>query len=802
MARTDARRTAGPTATGLRATAEAAAGDPERRRHLWWASALLVAATVAAYWNSFQGTFVFDDICSIRDNLHLHKLWPPSEAISLPLWKEGIPFAGRPVSALSFAVNRVLCGAAPWGYHLGNLLIHLGAGLLLFGVARRTFAREPLRARFRARGLWIAAAIALLWLVHPLTTAAVTYIVQRCESMMALFYLLTLYACIRGFDGGRRGWFVAGAAACALGMGTKEVMFTAPVTVFLYDATFVSRSFTAPFRRRWPLYAALTATWGISVGLFLTTLPAKGTELHVLSPTRYLMTQAGVILQYLGQSVWPHPLVMDYNWPAATAFRDIAAPGAVIVGLVAVTVWGIVRRRWFGFVGAWFFLILAPTSSIVPIPCSRYDHRMYLSLAAVVTVVVLGGYEALFRMARRGRAVAARALAAIVLAVVAGTLAFVTHARNQDYRSNKAFWTQNLRWRPTSFMAQNGLGVVLLKEKRWEEAARHFRETIRLTDAVNYNFAAAHLNLGNALMEQGNTEAARSELEKTIQIVERDRELLASTRISACNSLATLCLRAGDWQAARAYYEKSLAIDPDSPSACSGLGVALAYLGDPDAGLIACRKALQIRETLGIDADAYEAYDATGRVLMRRGRPGDAGEALACFQRAVELEPLSDGSLNNLGNVLYQLGRRDEAMEQYRRALVRNPRNTEARNNLGMVLKRSGAFHEAEECFRKSIEINPDAGFAYNAHANLGACLLAQGDPDGAIAAFERALGVKADCAPALNGLGEAYATKGAFDKAVVFAERALKALKPQEQALAQKVRGNLERFRAGQTAP
>jgi len=174
---------------------------------------LLILAGVVAYWNSFDGMFVFDDFDSIQNNPHIEALWPLSEAMSLPLWNSATTIDGRPLLSLTFALNQRLLGPEPWGYHLVNLLIHIGAGLLLFGVVRRTLDLPQFRERYAGSGRWLALATAAIWLVHPLHTESVTYIVQRAESLMGMLFLLTLYASLRGLEGMRN-------AECGMGTGT------------------------------------------------------------------------------------------------------------------------------------------------------------------------------------------------------------------------------------------------------------------------------------------------------------------------------------------------------------------------------------------------------------------------------------------------------------------------------------------------------------------------------------------------------------------------------------------------------
>ena len=181
--------------------------------------------------------------------------------------------------------------------------------------------------------------------------------------------------------------------ACFLGVAVKEPIVTAPVVVLLYDYTFLEDSFRKILRRRWGLYAGLFASWGLLVYLQAKTgLPVLEEQLGPIGFWGYMRSEPGVILYYLRLSLWPHPLCFSYEWPVADSLGAIL-PGALMVGLLgAMTVWGLWKRRGWGFLGAWFFLILAPTSSVMPLRQLAFEHRMYLSLAAVVALVVAGGY--------------------------------------------------------------------------------------------------------------------------------------------------------------------------------------------------------------------------------------------------------------------------------------------------------------------------------------------------------------------------------------------------------------------------
>ena len=236
---------------------------------VWVVVVLIVGAGVLAYHNSFGGAFIFDDFSSIGENSSITKLWPPWQALSPPSGGEAVQ--NRPIVNFSLAINYALGGTDVWGYHATNLAVHLLAALTLFGIVRRTLRLPTVSEGLRENSTLLALATALIWMVHPLQTEAVTYIIQRTESLAGMFYLLSLYLVIRGMSSSRSlWWYIPAVISCALGMGSKEMMVTAPLIILLYDRVFVSRSFKEVFRRRGILYLALAATWGILLVLVST----------------------------------------------------------------------------------------------------------------------------------------------------------------------------------------------------------------------------------------------------------------------------------------------------------------------------------------------------------------------------------------------------------------------------------------------------------------------------------------------------------------------------------------------------
>ena len=276
--------------------------------------AILAAGTMAAYSRTFGVPLLLDDTPSIVDNSTIRRLWPLYMALSPP---SDSPVAGRPLLNLSFAFNYALGGTSVTGYHLVNLLVHILAGWILFGLIRRTLLRPAMAERFGALATPLALTIAAIWSWHPLQTESVTYLSQRAESLMGLFYLLTLYGFTRGAASDDRRsrifWFSVSALSCIAGVGSKEVIVTAPLMVFLYHRTFVAGGFRDAWRRHWPLHAVLAATW-LPLLHRMIDLPHAGIGFKLGAAWwDYGLEECRVILKYALLVFWPNPLVFDYG---------------------------------------------------------------------------------------------------------------------------------------------------------------------------------------------------------------------------------------------------------------------------------------------------------------------------------------------------------------------------------------------------------------------------------------------------------------------------------------------------------
>jgi tetratricopeptide (TPR) repeat protein len=635
------------------------------------ACAVLVLAGLAAYSDSFHGPFTFDDTVTVDKPTAKH-LRPIRPILAGP----------RPVVEVTLALNYTLGGPGVKGYHVFNLAVHLLAGLALFAVMRRTLTMPRLAGRFsEGNATALAFCTALLWTLHPLQTESVTYVIQRAESLMGLFYLLALYCLIRSASSSRPiGWAIAAVASCALGMGCKAVMVSAPLILLLYDRIFITGSFRETLRRRWGLYLALVPTlpvlWRSIAEAFGAHAVSAGFNLASVTPRQYAQSQPGVILHYLALAFWPTGLCLDYDWPVAEKLADILPDAIVIGALLALTVLALARRPTWGFMGAWFFLILAPSSSFMPIKDLAFEHRMYLPLAAVAAASVVAIFLAGEWLARRlGETGAERALSAGLLTLVpaisaAAVLAVLTWQRNAQYQSDISLWQDTVNKRSENPRAWNNLANALINADKYDEVRRCCDEAIRLRS----NFPEHYNNRGLWYAKEGQFKEAVDDYNMAIELrgnfpMAYNNRAAASIHLEQYDKAIQDCLRAVE-------------LDPEFAMAYYNLGEAYAKSGN-DAGAAAAYS-----KAIGLKWNYAETYCKLARALQRIGR---IDEALRNYDTAIAMSPKDSDIYFERANLRVAAGRVADAIKDFDAVIRLKPDDAEAYQS------RAEAHYDAKE---------------------------------------------------------------------------------------------------------
>jgi Flp pilus assembly protein TadD len=388
------------------------------------------------------------------------------------------------------------------------------------------------------------------------------------------------------------------------------VMVSAPLMVWLYDRTFVAGTFWGALRSRWRVYLGLGSSWVLLAWLVMRAgeLGSEGAGFQTsVGWGSYGLTQLWAVVHYLRLSVWPYPLVFDYGKMLVTGVPQVGWAALVVGTLISGTMASLARWPTLGFLGCWFLVILAPTTSVLPLAGQTVaEHRMYLSLAAVVTAIVLGFYAWL---GRRSRGLF------VILAIMLGLL---TARRNEDYSNKVSIWRDTVAKCPDNLRARNNLGAALLELGRVAEAMGEYQEIVR----IKPDQAEAHMYLGAALLQQARFPEAIEQLEQALRLKGGVAEVH--------NNLGAALFRMGRVSEAIAHYEEALRLRPQDAVAHMNLGVALYEQGQVSEAIQQWEEALKLRP------DYAEAHLNLGVAL---GQLGQGAGAVAHLEQALRLKP-------------------------------------------------------------------------------------------------------------------------------------------------------------------
>ncbi|MEP6495221.1 MAG: tetratricopeptide repeat protein [bacterium] len=744
-----------------------------------WIAPFAFIAALIAFGPALSAPFGFDDEAAILHNRSIRQAWPPSALVSTP--GLGTAVSGRPVAnysfALNYALNRLLGVEQPLdtdgssatagpnatvGYHLVNTLVHVLCALLIFALVRRTFRVGRVPEDWRDSGDRIAALVAGVWLIHPIQTEAVDYLSQRTELLVSLWSLITIYAVIRVWEENRCpsdrqerrvvAWSLTAIAACVLGMGTKEVMLGVPLLAVLFDRAFLATSWrelwTTAWRRR--LYIALFATYGLSAYLILSGARAATVGFHLrVTPWEYLYSQGWAIPHYVKLFIWPDMLAYDYG---SNPVRNLtAAPGfaaLIVAGGATLVAWSRSKWHWAGFLGAWFFLLLAPSSSVVPIQTEiAAERRSYLALVALIVAVVVGA-EALrrrFAAAGQGNTVERRRMIAAVLIgvgviyawasgwaaerlapnflggqlairggiagaamLVAWALVFGlrgrvrlatvigvailmligSYGRSRTYMSVEALWKDAALKYPDNPRAINGVGVEELRRDpaRFSEPDSLFRRAL----ALDSTYVPVWVSRAAIAIKQDRLADAESLLTRALRIAPDDS--------AATERLGRVLVAAGHSERATPYLRRLVQWAPTS-EALTNLGVAYLTEGQLDSATAVLLRAVQL------DSSRTESLTYLGGALIERGR---GAEALPFLVRAAQLDPSSGFTLALMSVAYAQAHQPTLANEAASAAIARAPGDESVYVFAGRGLEAIGRFRDAVTYLTEAVRLSPN----------------------------------------------------------------------------------------------
>lgn len=606
----------------------------------WWAGTLsLVTVIIIAWYGAGDMDWIYDDHPNIVNEV------PALEAV----WSGGEIFEGtqRPLTRLSFAVDYAMFGLNPGGFHRTNVVLHLVAALLAFTmqvVALRLLRRRGVVGGTMVRGLVVIWAISAIWALLPVQTAAVSYVVQRAEVLVAIFSFLAFLALFRSEEGTRRAiWNLVMVLAVAGALLSKPTAVFLPLLLLVADRAICGGGWAAWWSRRGGVHVlsflclSLLVFTGVAESLFATDDGTKGAGLGVAGTSVWeqITTVPGVVGAYLRLLVDPGAMSIDHG---VESYGGVAVQILGWISLVAVallSVWALWRRRWWAIYPVGAVLTLAPVASIVPLADPVADYRAYVPSFFVVgggvVLVVWCTATLTRRSARSGTSLGP--IGVVVLLGIVTAEVFGVRARNRDYLEPERLWSDVIERRPDHWRSLSNRAATAILEGRYDDAAADLVAAERLQPGN----PTVQLNLAALDVYAGRPEEALVRLTLVARVRGEDPVFLA-TRGDALREL-------GRSEDAESDYRALVALAPSDPQARLAWGNSLSDL---------------------------ERFEEAAREFGHAASLTDDDDLIA-------------GGRYNEGNMYLRLERWSEAIGAYEAALEANPEHAGARRWLAVA---------------------------------------------------------------------------------------------------------------------
>ena len=729
-------------------------------------SLIIVSLGLAVIWPALDGAFVWDDVLIPQGRYvtaadGLWKFWTTS--LQPDYW----PVA---YSTHWFEYHIFHFGDSAWKYRYVNVVLHLANALLIWRVL----------VMLRVPGAWWAA---LVFVAHPVTVEAVAWILQRKTLLSTLFGLGTFIAYLHfrtaPADWRKWCWYVAALVLFALGMLSKTAVVVLPLAmpavVWLLDR----RMKLDDLRLLLPL---LGIALGLgAVGWWFQHYNAIGQDIVRDDSLVSRVALAGWSFWfYVYKALWPAKLMFIYpRWPLGIqgpqTFLPLLALLALTGGLIFATAvrWPD-RASWCVAPLAallWYGLNLVPVAGLVNIYFMRYslvaDHWQYLSLPALVALVVAGVITGAAKLSQHQKS----RLASAPLAVLVCLLALLSFNQAKIFAGadNRILWEDTIARNPAAWIAYNNLGILLTRDgeaasndaqraavdghneeadhlrhaaqKSFDDAVTRFRRALELYP----KYSDAEQSWGMNLLAQGRHAEAMQHFQRAVEISPPK----SAERAKAHVYLGIVLRNLGHADQALPHFQAAVAERPRYVQANEELGQALLAAGRP-------REAEKpLKEALAVNPNLVNCQVRLGEVYYQLQR---FDEALGAFERALEIDPNLPDVHKNLAILLAMRRAYEPAIAHYRQALNLDSANIPARLGLGVALAEVGRFSEAIVEYEKVLTLAPDAA---DARTNLANALLLTGRTDDAIAQYVETLQRNSDYLPARLNYATALVDRG-----------------------------------------
>lgn len=587
----------------------------------------LLLVTAAAYAPGLRGDFQFDDLHTVEFNPSIRRLGSLAALASPADMASG----KRVLTDLTFALDYRLAGDDPLLFHATNLAIHLGTVLLVFFFTRRMLGLSGAGPPF------LALAVTGSFALHPLQTQAVAYLSQRAESLASGLYLASLLLLLRTERRGRSrrglGLYLASFVLFALGLSAKIVVVTLPLAYLLVPllATADARARWASTRTRVALATPFILYGTLAGWLMIAGMNGDHAGFHVpsLPPGRYFLTQLHVLPTYLRLLLWPAGQNVDWDFPLSGGLADPVTVGCAVLAVLLAVVLGMLWRharagdgpaaragRAVVFGALWFVVLLAPTSSFVPLADVLMEHRLYLASWGVFFAVSVTADLALRRLSPPGRT----RFAVVASTAVCAALAVATARRVELWSSTRLLWSDAVAKSPDKARPHLGLGNAYRSAGQHERALEEYRAALAraahdpgwLRADIASKMAAVHL-------AQGQPGQAIAEVESGLAAAPDDADLLGL--------LAMAHLQSRAWAQAEQAAEQSVRKARQPAASLRTLGLVRLQMGHPAAAIAPLQLAVEA------EPDEPQGRLLLGSAYRSEGRLREACATVAEIRR-------------------------------------------------------------------------------------------------------------------------------------------------------------------------
>lgn len=712
----------------------------------WFCIPLILTVTAFLfYYPSLNYPFQFDDIANITKYYDVRKVTFSDAFFGNPRW------ISMWLNGANYRISDRLSPdpLASYYYRLFNISFHLLTGLILFFVLYYAFKQLKRRSWFNDHALLIACSTMILFLLHPVQTQTVSYVIQgRLEGLAGLSIMLVcltflLFATASSFIAKTLfalSAFVIAAFAC----GTKEIAIVLPALVLLVDWFFVAEGSWHELKKRWWFHAII---WLIVGGLYLKFLRpdffidsfSLKRELQnnignmiteqrndTIKPLHYMISEFRVILHYLWIFIWPFNISVDYDWKLVQGFfaPDCIAPflGLVLIGSVVVH---LLRKNSVNLVAfglLWFFISIAPRATFIPSSELLADYKTYIPSMGwlfVLACALVYGIEWITTTLNKAGVFAYRVVPLASLFLVGICAGFGTYQRNTVWRTAEEFWFNVLSNAPGRARAYNNYGVSLSEQGKHQQAVPYFKKAV----AMDHLYPDPLNNLAVCYSIVGDLDQAIASMLQSLRINPYYPE--------GYNNLGSFFKAKKDFARAENALQVALQLRPHYGKAFYNLGMLYGAMAfeekDPEQKKRLLEKSWESHKKSCTIADfdnnlvGLADYARTSIHLQKYD------DAIFALHRIIKLNPDFNEAYFMLGNVHFLQKDYVHAAQAYEALLAHNQQDLKVANNLAETYLQLGRFEQAIPLFTLITKHQPQF---YNAHLRIAKCLYELGKKD------------------------------------------------------------------------